>query len=47
MARLNDPPDEAAESIATFETQQRVSFRFRPTAFHAEFEAGEYIDEGG
>jgi hypothetical protein len=46
MARLNDPPEEAAEGIAVFETQQRVSFRFRPTAFHAEIEAGEHIDEG-
>jgi hypothetical protein len=46
MARLNDSPEEAVESIATFETQQRVSFRFRPTAFHAEIEAGEHIDEG-
>jgi hypothetical protein len=46
MARLNDPPEEAAEGIATFETQQRVSFRFRPTAFHAEIEAGAHTDEG-
>ena len=46
MARLNDSPEEAVESIATFETQQRVSFRFRPTAFHAEIEAGEHSDEG-
>jgi hypothetical protein len=46
MARLNDTPEEAAEAIATFETQERVSFRFRPTAFHAEIEAGAHTDEG-
>jgi hypothetical protein len=40
MARLNDPPDVAAASIRIFEGQQRVSFRLRPTAIHAEISGG-------
>lgn len=40
MARLNDPPDVAATSIRTFERQQRVSFRLRPTAIRAEISGG-------
>lgn len=41
MARLNDPPDVAERTIRTqFERQQRVSFRLRPTAIHAEISGG-------
>jgi PPOX class probable F420-dependent enzyme len=41
MARLNDPPEVAERTIRNqFERQQRVSFRLRPTAIHAEISGG-------
>ena len=37
MARLNDPPEVAEQSIRNqFERQRRVSFRLRPSRIHAE-----------
>ena len=36
MARAYETPDEAAESIARFESQQRISFRVVPERSHVE-----------
>jgi PPOX class probable F420-dependent enzyme len=38
MARAYETPAEAAESIARFQTQQRISFRVTPGRVHAEIE---------
>jgi PPOX class probable F420-dependent enzyme len=38
MARAYETPEEAAESIATFREQQRVSFRVLPERVHVEIE---------
>ena len=38
MARAYETPEEAAESIATFRTQERVSFRVVPERVHVEIE---------
>jgi PPOX class probable F420-dependent enzyme len=38
MARAYETPEEAAESIATFRGQQRVSFRVVPERVHVEIE---------
>jgi PPOX class probable F420-dependent enzyme len=39
MARRYETPDEARQSIDRFERQDRITFRFRPTAIH------EHLDE--